>query len=230
MDKETLSNYGWIVICVLVLAVMLAFATPFGTFVADAVKSTTQGLFDVNQSALDAAEIIIDDQGFPNSKQYMIGDVNQDGKISNADITRLNAILGGKVDSPELTPCDVNQDGVVNLTDKELLQQYYLHGESDIIGTMTAHKHNIRIEYNGIARVGDVNQDGKISNADITRLNAFLGRKIDGLNLTACDVNNDNVVNQTDMDMLKGYYLGKLESEYIGTAVLLKNDVSVEYN
>ena len=30
MDKETLSNYGWIVICVLVLAVMLALATPFG--------------------------------------------------------------------------------------------------------------------------------------------------------------------------------------------------------
>ena len=26
MDKETLSNYGWIVICVLVLAVMLALA------------------------------------------------------------------------------------------------------------------------------------------------------------------------------------------------------------
>ena len=30
MDKETLSNYGWIVICVLVLAVMIALATPFG--------------------------------------------------------------------------------------------------------------------------------------------------------------------------------------------------------
>ena len=55
MDKETLSNYGWIVICVLVLAVMIALAGPFGNFVADAVKSTTQGLFDVNQNALDAA-------------------------------------------------------------------------------------------------------------------------------------------------------------------------------
>ena len=46
MDKETLSNYGWIVICVLVLAVMLALATPFGNFISTAVKSTTQGLFD----------------------------------------------------------------------------------------------------------------------------------------------------------------------------------------
>ena len=53
MDKETLSNYGWIVICVLVLAVMLAFASPFGQFIADAVWSTTNGLFDTGDSELD---------------------------------------------------------------------------------------------------------------------------------------------------------------------------------
>ena len=64
MDKETLSNYGWIVICVLVLAVMIALATPFGTFVSEAVQSTTKGLFDVNKSALDAAGIIVDDNDF----------------------------------------------------------------------------------------------------------------------------------------------------------------------
>lgn len=66
MDKETLSNYGWIVICVLVLAVMIALAGPFGTFVAGAVKSTTAGLFGVNQNALGAAGITIDDQAFAN--------------------------------------------------------------------------------------------------------------------------------------------------------------------
>ena len=69
MDKETLSNYGWVVICVLVLAVMIALAGPFGNFVADAVKSTTQGLFDVNQNALDAAGITIDDNGFDASSE-----------------------------------------------------------------------------------------------------------------------------------------------------------------
>ena len=35
MDRETLSNYGWIVICVLVLAVMIALAPVF----ADAIKT-----------------------------------------------------------------------------------------------------------------------------------------------------------------------------------------------
>lgn len=53
MDKETLSNYGWVVICVLVLVVMIALATPFGRYIADAVKSTTQGLFGASKKALD---------------------------------------------------------------------------------------------------------------------------------------------------------------------------------
>ena len=67
MDKETLSNYGWIVICVLVLAVMLALASPFGNFVADAIKSTTKGLFDVSQKAGAIAGLDIADQNFEGS-------------------------------------------------------------------------------------------------------------------------------------------------------------------
>ena len=44
---------------------MLALATPFGSFVSDAVKSTTQGLFDVNQNALNSTGLInIGDQSF----------------------------------------------------------------------------------------------------------------------------------------------------------------------
>ena len=67
MDKETLSNYGWIVIAVLVLVVMIALATPFGSFVSQAVQNTTKGLFDVNKTALDAAGVpglTVQDQEF----------------------------------------------------------------------------------------------------------------------------------------------------------------------
>ena len=66
MDKETLSNYGWIVVLVLVLAVMLALATPFGSFIAGAIKSTTAGLFSVNQAALGSAGIDVNDMVFEN--------------------------------------------------------------------------------------------------------------------------------------------------------------------
>lgn len=68
MDKETLSNYGWVVICVLVLVVMIALATPFGKYIAEAVKNTTQSLFNVSKNALDtglgqAAGITVKDAG-----------------------------------------------------------------------------------------------------------------------------------------------------------------------
>lgn len=59
MDKQTLSNYGWIIILVLILSVMLALASPFGLFVSDAVKNSVQGLFDVNSSALSTVGIDI---------------------------------------------------------------------------------------------------------------------------------------------------------------------------
>ena len=93
MDKETLSNYGWIVICVLVLAVMIALATPFGTFVADAVKSTTQGLFDVNQSALNSTGLInVGDQSFGeggNGGAGGSGDAGDQGNTGDSNETVL---------------------------------------------------------------------------------------------------------------------------------------------
>ena len=76
MDKETLSNYGWIVICVLILAVMIALATPFGSFISEAVQSTTAGFFSVNQNALDAAGIAIPGQNFD------VPDMNANGEAS----------------------------------------------------------------------------------------------------------------------------------------------------
>lgn len=55
MDKETLSNYGWVVICVIVLAIMIALATPFGNFiyngVAQIVNSFNSGLESYSQAA-----------------------------------------------------------------------------------------------------------------------------------------------------------------------------------
>ncbi len=65
MDKETLSNYGWIVVLILVLSVLIALATPFGQYVKLGIESTTQGLFDVEQNALSATGIDIADQSFP---------------------------------------------------------------------------------------------------------------------------------------------------------------------
>ena len=52
MDKETLSNYGWIVICVIVLAVMISLAAPFAETIRDAVVGTINDLIGKADAAL----------------------------------------------------------------------------------------------------------------------------------------------------------------------------------
>ena len=55
MDKETLSNYGWVVICTLVIAIMIALATPFGEYISAGVWSTTNGLNDTLNKNMEIA-------------------------------------------------------------------------------------------------------------------------------------------------------------------------------
>ena len=52
MDKSTLSNYGWLVIVTLILAVMLAFATPFGTYVGDGVTNIANAYVSANNKQI----------------------------------------------------------------------------------------------------------------------------------------------------------------------------------
>ena len=52
MDKETLSQYGWVVICVIVLAIMITLATPFGNEIKEAVVDAVEKLMDTASSAL----------------------------------------------------------------------------------------------------------------------------------------------------------------------------------
>lgn len=57
MDKKTLSHYGWLIIITLILAVMLALATPFGSYVGDATVSFVRGFFTAQDGALDEDNI-----------------------------------------------------------------------------------------------------------------------------------------------------------------------------
>ena len=60
MDKETLSHYGWIVIISLVLAIMIALATPFGKFVGQAVSNTVRGFAGTAQTKFDGSDFDAD--------------------------------------------------------------------------------------------------------------------------------------------------------------------------
>ena len=52
MDKETFSSYGWIVITVIVIAIMIAFATPFGKYVVEGVQEVLGKFADTASTAV----------------------------------------------------------------------------------------------------------------------------------------------------------------------------------
>ncbi len=70
MDKQTLSNYGWLVIVTLILAVMLALATPFGTYVGDAVVNIANGYVQSSNNAMDDDNIKANSEKFDNKFDY----------------------------------------------------------------------------------------------------------------------------------------------------------------
>ncbi len=74
MDKNTLSNYGWIVIAVLVLSVMIALATPFGSYIEQGIKNTTTGLFEVENNAMSTAQVAV---GLPDPRLSHNGTIKE---------------------------------------------------------------------------------------------------------------------------------------------------------
>ena len=95
MDKQTLSNYGWLVIVTLILAVMLAFATPFGTYVGDGVVSIANGYVQSSNNATDKDNISkleqqwTDKLGTPNNTGEGSGNIDptvHNGKVPEGGI------------------------------------------------------------------------------------------------------------------------------------------------
>ena len=112
MDKSTLSNYGWIVIVTLVLAVMLALATPFGTYVGKGASNVIKTFVQSSDKAIDEDSIDTqsqnwDDYLYDNTKtNYTIEEIEQDPS--------LYAIGKNK---PEYVVAKLNEDRtVVNIT------------------------------------------------------------------------------------------------------------------
>ena len=173
MDKETLSNYGWIVICVLVLAVMIALATPFGNFIADGFKATFLGFGQTNNSMIDT---MFEATGTPPSVEYLqskyqfeyysslrgaIADANNGTVGDNADTNKTDAAVGIYTD----------ENGGVNVV---LLKDYTetarIQPAADMTINLGGHILTFENDYYGIACVqGDntITIDGQLSGSQM---------------------------------------------------------------
>ena len=70
MDKQTLSNYGWVIVVVLVLAVMLGLATPFGKYVGVGIGNIAKAYKEASNA--DAIDNNVDTKSFDIFKYELV--------------------------------------------------------------------------------------------------------------------------------------------------------------
>ena len=120
------------------------------------------------------------------STLYRMGDVNMDGKLTQADITKLNAYLttSGSLNSNQGFLADMNNDGVLNATDLSKLKAL--------------------LKY----QIGDVNRDGKINSTDITLIKKHISKQaiLSDAVLWYADVNCDGSIDISDYMKLGNDY------------------------
>ena len=139
-------------------------------------------LADVNE---DGVVDLTDVTKLYNEKQiYVLGDVDMDGVVTNDDATMISRYVLGYITLTEeqLKLADVNEDGVVDLTDVTKLyneKQIYVLGDVDMDGVVTGHDTAMVSRYvlddtytltEEQLKLADVNEDGVVDQADADKL------------------------------------------------------------
>ena len=145
---------------------------------------------------------------------YALGDVDMDGVVTNDDATMISRYVLGYITLTEeqLKLADVNEDGVVDLTDVTKLyneKQIYVLGDVDMDGVVTGHDTAMVSRYvlgyitlkEEQLKLADVNEDGVVDLTDVTKL--YNEKQIYVLG----DVDMDGVVTGHDTAMVSRYVL-----------------------
>jgi hypothetical protein len=204
MDKQTLSHYGWIVVMVLILSVMLAFATPFGEYIGRGASNVAMAMGIANNDAVEEENIAqLEDEWEQYLKKHYYGDLDKDGDVDDDDTTIMAEHIGKisqQTDVDTLRRMDLNGDAKINIDDLTLISRYV----GGIINKFPVE--DIPYYY------GDINADGKIDDKDKNMLNDHLLNKtlLTTEQMRRADVNADNVVTTSDKSMLNAYLLDKI--------------------
>lgn len=112
------------------------------------------------------------------------GDVNGDGNVNSDDLRWLDQHLKNSSVAISRTDADMNNDGIINYVDYNLLV-YFLNPPKPILK-------------------GDVNRDGKIDEADYKLLSQYVaGLKVSGFYHYNADMNDDKKFTSTDLSQLR---------------------------
>lgn len=104
----------------------------------------------------------------------LAGDVIGDGEIEIGDLTLLNNNIGGPIADDTLR-FDLNRDGAIDLTDRDILQSNYGRVPATLYWTENMEEMDKRNKYSAdIREKADINMDGVIDYQDIDLLQQYI--------------------------------------------------------
>ena len=147
----------------------------------------------------------------PPKKEILKGDVNGDGKVTQADVYTLNQYYVGNTTNIDMDNADMNDDGRISLTDidrvQNLVNKLYPDmgdvNDDGVINQKDAEAiKSYRMGYNVKINMdkADMDGDGEITMADISRVQQ-LADELDPRVLKG-DANDDGKVNYKDVDLM----------------------------
>lgn len=94
MDKNTLSQYGWVVIAIIVIVILITLATPFGKYIGNAVQSSTNALYNKTVSTFNKNNIKIDSLTNTENTPKLIADTSLSYTHNVTIIDNSNIVTG----------------------------------------------------------------------------------------------------------------------------------------
>lgn len=139
-------------------------------------------------------------------KSCLLGDVNNDGKVTSQDASKISQVLAGTEKSSKIYEVcgDVNNDGKLTKEDSDDILKY-------IVNSFPKHAALEKINYtnskSGSCKLGDLTGDEKIDENDLTRLkNVVTGSLAETVTYKTCgDINGDHTLNNDDINILQKY-------------------------
>jgi hypothetical protein len=258
MDKSTLSNYGWVVIVTLVLAVMLALATPFGDYVgkgaSEVLKSYTQAgnnavnpdnisvqsqkwddyLNDENQGDDngDDEDIMIDGPIYPEltGTGYLKAKKGTTGYVKFQNGHEVYGVVPGTNPLDYFEP--INPAHYLGM-EQGTAQAGVLNGTGSEIVIYEDSAKTKKLHSFPLIIFGDVNGDGKITLTDASDMKSHISG-LKTLNYTqkkAGDLSLDNVIGLNDVNAIYNHVAGytTIATDITMTSQLFEKEGSTGY-
>lgn len=225
MDKNTLSQYGWVVIALIILIILITLATPFGNYIKNAVSASTEAMENKVKTTFTNAGINIADfptkiNGTGNDEALvpeLVIDTSQP-YAANAVIRKDSSILDGYdgvlygYDIYDVIPdCEEFYSDVLNVTNggsivvRDSIVYPGQYGTGSVIEVYDSNN-NLSSKYISVI-FGDVDGDGSITSLDANIVSdhdawlVFIDEN--SVEFIAADANGDNCVETTDVPTIE---------------------------